>query len=258
MAINVPYLTKESIERSAELLLLNYKHVIGLDCVLPIPVERILERYLKLTLDFDDLHEKLGIPIGPDGPDVLGALWTKTKQVFIDASLDPDVYPQREGRYRFTLAHEIGHWHLHRNYLEDSPTESVDKSPVNKDSPIISRVSEAGKRIEWQADYFASSLLMPRRVMDVCWREMFSRSTPLVFEVFEGCSDWTKPPAWWTRTSELPVRLTNRFDPRAISYFFYRTSRVLAPLFGVSLRAMEVRLQQLGLLRLERLDQAVA
>ena len=33
----------------------------------------------------------------------------------IDESLDPEENPAKEGRYRFTLAHEGGgHWRLHR------------------------------------------------------------------------------------------------------------------------------------------------
>jgi hypothetical protein len=41
----------------------------------PVPVEKVLEKHLKLTLDFDDLHERLGIPRSGEEPDVLGALW---------------------------------------------------------------------------------------------------------------------------------------------------------------------------------------
>src|SRR5687767_4105538 len=117
MAMKVPYLSRESIERSAELLVLEYKLAKGLDQVLPIPVEGILEQHFELALNFDDLHDKFGIPRSVGGADVLGALWIEKKEVFIDQSLDPEERPHLEGRYRFTIAHEIGHWHLHRQYL---------------------------------------------------------------------------------------------------------------------------------------------
>ena len=92
----------------------------------PVPVEEYPRKHLKLTLDFDDLHEKLGIPRDGEEPEVLGALWAERGEVFIDESLDPDEHPEREGRYRFTLAHEIGHWCLHKNYLASPAQPATD------------------------------------------------------------------------------------------------------------------------------------
>ena len=43
-------------------------------------------------------------------PDVLGALWVNERQIYIDQALDPEEYQGALGRFRFTLAHEIGHW----------------------------------------------------------------------------------------------------------------------------------------------------
>lgn len=36
----------------------------------------------------------------------------RKRRVFIGGNLDPDESPEQEGRYRFTLAHEIGHRYL--------------------------------------------------------------------------------------------------------------------------------------------------
>ena len=76
----------------------------------PVPVEEILV-LLGLSCDFDNLRKLFQLH------DVLGALWVSTKEVFIDETLDPVTNPGMEGRYRFTLSHEIGHWHLHRRQV---------------------------------------------------------------------------------------------------------------------------------------------
>src|SRR5262245_58910044 len=127
MAIAVPFLSAKEIESAATTLLVEFGGLgNGGRLKPPVPVEQILEKHLKLTLDFDDLHEKLGVPRDGEEPDVLGALWAESGQVFIDESLDPDEHPEQEGRYRFTLAHEIGHWCLHKDYLTSPAQQGGD------------------------------------------------------------------------------------------------------------------------------------
>ncbi len=96
MAIRVKYLSEDAIENDAECLLGEYMYRRGLSLTPPVPVEEILEIHLKLTLDFDNLHVKLGIPMQGDEPDVLGALWVDTREVYIDQSLDPEERPRME------------------------------------------------------------------------------------------------------------------------------------------------------------------
>ena len=118
VTIAVPFLSQKQIEQEATSLLVEFGGLRnGGRIEPPVPVEKILEKHLRLTLDFDDLHERLRIPRSGEEPDVLGALWVESGEVFIDESLDPDEHPEQEGRYRFTLAHEIGHWCLHKDYL---------------------------------------------------------------------------------------------------------------------------------------------
>jgi hypothetical protein len=116
---------------------------------------------------------------------------------------------------------------------------------------MFCRSSQAKKRIEWQADYFASCLLMPRALIARFWRETFSRSNPLVFSSWIPDSGWTKPPMGWTTTAELSRDQQARFDPKAVGYFFYKGSEPMARIFNVSLQAMQLRLRELGLLSIE-------
>ena len=62
--------------------------------------------------------------------------------------LDPQDRPSKESRLRLSLGHEIGHWRLHRHYLAYDP------------APIVCQTScGPKKRVESQADHFASCLL---------------------------------------------------------------------------------------------------
>src|SRR5262252_4201849 len=121
MTLQVPYLADETIERDAEALLAQFAQAKGMAIRAPIPIEDIVEKHLKLHVEFDDLHRLLGVPRSGfrTGPDIFGAIWLETGEIVLDESLDPEVHPTIEGRYRFTLAHEGGgHGRLHRHLVQ--------------------------------------------------------------------------------------------------------------------------------------------
>ena len=104
----VPYLAEEAIERDAEALLAEFAHARDVVIKPPIPIEDVLEKHLKLGIEFNDTHRlfairRLGLGFEPD---ILGAIFFDDRRVVIDESLDPEENPNKEGRYRFTLAHE--------------------------------------------------------------------------------------------------------------------------------------------------------
>jgi hypothetical protein len=118
MSIPVPYLSDEVIERDAAALLAEYARARGVTVRPPIPIEDIVEKHLKVGVEFDDTHRLFGVPRSGLGlePDILGAMFFDDARIVIDESLDPEENPAKEGRYRFTLAHEGGgHWRLHRH-----------------------------------------------------------------------------------------------------------------------------------------------
>jgi hypothetical protein len=162
MTLRVPYIADETIERDAEALLAQYAHAKNVEIKAPIPIEDIVEKHLKLRVEFDDLHRLLGVP--RDGsrlePDIFGAIWLETGEIVIDESLDPEEHPSIEGRYRFTLAHEGGgHWRLHRPFAQ---ARNVEASPFDdKRKPtVVCRSSQSKERVEFQANLYASCLLM--------------------------------------------------------------------------------------------------
>lgn len=115
---DVPFIPEKRIEQDAELLLAEYARDQAVAVSLPVPIEEVLEVQLKLTFEIDDLRGTFG------SPDVLGAIWFKNGLIKVDASLDPHTYPQMLGRFRFTLAHEIGHWRLHRQLYREDPSQA--------------------------------------------------------------------------------------------------------------------------------------
>src|ERR1700704_1951152 len=142
-----------------------YASACGIPIEPPIPIEDIVEKHLKLAIEFDDTHGLFGVPRAGDVPDILGAIFFEEARIVIDESLDPEEYPAREGRYRFTLAHEGGgHWRLHRHLFAKDPAQSALFGGPAAPS-IVCRSSQAKERVEWQGDFYASCLLMPRKLV---------------------------------------------------------------------------------------------
>jgi hypothetical protein len=125
MAIKVKYLTEDEIEKDAKLLLAEYEDTIGEPIKLPVPIDDITTYHLALRLGFDDLHKTLNRPMLRGQPDILGAIWVEKELVLIDRHLDPKNNPSMSGRYRFSVAHEVGHWRLHRSYVARDPNQTT-------------------------------------------------------------------------------------------------------------------------------------
>jgi len=123
----------------------------------PIPVEEIIERSLCLTLRYEDLSRIFG------SSDVLGATYTESRLVCINERLFEH---SSEGRLVFTCAHEAGHWVLHRKYARRQGKDA------SKNQAIICTTANAKEPIEWQADYFASCLLMPEKEMKASFEQV--------------------------------------------------------------------------------------
>jgi hypothetical protein len=230
MRIQVRYLPEKTIESDAEALLAEFAQEYSVTLRAPIPIDEIVEKHLKLTIDFDDLRRVLDLPpvTGPE-PDVLGALWVDRREIFIDQRLDPEKHPRMEGRYRFTLGHEAGgHWRLHRPYLALDVGQMALFEGRSKPS-VICRSSQAKEPIEWQADFYSSCLLMPRAMVLDAWRERFGDANPQFLLL------------------ENRIALLSDDDDEITDELI----RPFAEKFKVSMEAMRIRLERLGLLHRE-------
>jgi len=221
--MEVEHLKKEQITAAAELVLTEFATDFDWERALPVPVEDILECYLDVTLEFGNLQEMLG------GIDILAASWIQEKRVVVDDSLDPAEVKHNEGRYRFTVAHEIGHWVLHTPFLQEQrllPT-SFDGTGAS----VICRSNDYREPREWQADYFASNLLLPEKLVMQEWERIFGNTTPqdITVELGKKQEHWGSPHSGYAHCCDI--------------------ARLLAKPFGASATATQYRLWQLGLLQ---------
>lgn len=245
MAMVVPYLSEEQIERAAETLLAAFAQARGITIVPPIPIEDIVEKHLKLRLEFDDTHRLLGKPRSGADPDILGAIFFDERRIVIDESLDPEVHPSKEGRFRFTLAHEGGgHWHLHRHLFVKDPAQGfLFDGPATPS--FVCRTSEAKIPVEWQADFYASCVLMPRKLVFAAWDDAFPDHKQ---RVLKPASPIDHPFVEIDR-SRLYIRGAEFIDyTDTDNQALDRFAKPFADKFVVSAMAMRIRLEKLGLL----------
>ena len=247
MPKKVPYLREEQIERDAASLLAEYAQARSIVISPPIPIEDIVEKYLKLGIEFDNMHRLLRVPrsgLGLD-PDILGAIWFDDRHIVIDESLDPEENPSKEGRYRFTLAHEGGgHWRLHRHLFAKDP-EQVPLFEEPAPPSVVCRSSQAKEPVEWQADFYASCLLMPRKLVMAAWDEMFPDRKP---RVLQPRTPINHP---FVEVPRVTCLIGDCYGSETDDNALDRIARPLAEQFLVSPIAMRIRLEKIGLLHRE-------
>lgn len=80
---------------------------------------------------------------------------------------------ENEGRKRFTLSHEIGHFLLgHSEYMNE---EKCIESAINLYNPPKTGIKDI-MRMEWQANQFASSLLLPKDEFSQTFKSIIIRN----------------------------------------------------------------------------------
>jgi hypothetical protein len=213
------FMKDEEFEDEAALLLAEYGNKHGQVTAPPIPVDEIVELYLKLHLEFLDMQKLFGVD------DVHGALWVNDTRVGIDQRLDPARNPAKLGRYHFTLAHEAGHWRLHRQLFQRRANQ-LSLFPEGVDRPEYICRSSDTTPIEFQANRFASCLLMPREMMKRAWHEWHGDMDPIY----------------------LPDLRAERGDHATDEMLLEDAVRPLAVTFQVSAEAMRIRAEGIGLL----------
>lgn len=171
-ANNLRFMKDQEFEDESALLLAEYGNKHGQVIAPPIPVDEMVELYMGLSLEFLDMQKLFGVG------DVHGALWVNEKRVGIDQRLDPARSPAMLGRYHFTLAHEAGHWRLHRQLFQKKANQ-LSLLPENVERPEYICRSDSTEPIEYQANRFASCLLMPREMVKRAWHEWRGGMDPI-------------------------------------------------------------------------------
>lgn len=247
----VPVLSKEEIEVLAERVISSYKPIRNLEAG-ALDLEHFIECYMGLNMDYNDLsHNKsiLGMIVFDNCKvPVYDVEKAKAKYipvgegtVIIDNSL---LEEEQLRRGRFTLAHESSHWFLHRQIYQKNKNQIslFDTLEIKeKELPVIKcrtldienigrkKLSTDNEFIEWQADYMASALLMPKNSFTKVTKGKF-KSSRIAKGFYEIGTDF-----------EMDIWA------EAIAY-------ELADIFEVSVTAVKIRLKNLGFIR-EQVDQ---
>lgn len=139
---NVPRLSDEVLRGEADAFL--QRHHPSL--IVPVPIENIVEIGLGMDIvPFRAYKQRFGLD---------GAISVDMSTITVDEHCMSE-YPNR---YRFTLAHEVAHLVLHRDYIQELDAEAPDgwkRGVQQADSIDVSRM-------EYQAHFFAGSILVPR------------------------------------------------------------------------------------------------
>lgn len=202
----VPYLPESELERrvSDTLAAIGYRRGrVNLDAVCRWRAEQT-----GLTVRFSELPVE-------DPQHVLGRIDFERNdiEVFLGGAVS-------EGRDRFTLAHELGHHVLeHGRYLSRESYDSDDET-----MPIVG--DDIG-RLEWQANAFASRLLLPR--------DSFVEDVHFIAEALE--------------IRDRGFGLLYLDDQRCNQDLFHQVAGGLMARYGVSKATVKHRLEQLGFLK---------
>ena len=128
-------------------------------------------------------------------------------------------------RYRFTMAHELGHYILHAELFKNKGVVSVGESETT-----LSIGDDGSRRLEYQANKFASCLLMPRNLVLNLYVVLFNiHVTNKYGTSFRALYYNPSQPETWSSYNNIVGRM--------------------AALLDVSRQAMHIRLKTLGLLK---------
>lgn len=135
----------------------------------PVPIERIAEDHFGLiVLETDDPAEIPGAAPVAEGNHFSGMLVADRGEIWVNRS-DAREWPPRK---RFTIAHELGHWVLHRHSHDPEAYQAVDSGrirlPAHEESDEPADGSDSRKvlpLIEAEAHAFAAAFLMPAALL---------------------------------------------------------------------------------------------
>ncbi len=216
-----PYRSDASIEREANYVLRKFASEYNGE-IFPLPLEDMCEILYGLFVESANLAELF------NREGILGAFCIEDDAIYIDSSLDPN-NTRTQGRYRFTLAHEIGHQVLHRDFLLKN--ENNETFAFYKQKRTYLCRERNYEPLEVQANKFASYLLMPKEEVLKAWERRFGPDA--------GQKDVSK---------EIEAKKAN---PKLKYTYVCNHARDLAREFEVSGEAMQNRLVGMKLISLE-------
>ena len=142
MSVFIRYLSDDALRRAAAEFLAKYHD----PCTIPVPIEEIVE--FELGIDI------IPIPGMHRSYDIDSMLSKDLRQICVDGA----VFENFPGRYRFSLAHEVGHRQLHAEIYAQLEFSGI----ASWKNVICNEVAEKDYgKLEFQAYTFAGLILVP-------------------------------------------------------------------------------------------------
>jgi len=158
----------EEIEQLTEAFLAQVPGYVWDGVTLPVPIDDIADTHVGLLVrNVEDLGTAPGAPELGHGQALSGLLLPSVGEIWVNA----EEARQWPARRRFTIAHELGHWRLHRDTERGvfCRSGSIEPGAPEKRIPL--------PPAEEQANVFAAALVMPARLIQEqyvrCDRDFF-------------------------------------------------------------------------------------
>lgn len=149
--MSIPFLTNDQIHEIATTFLRRYHQQDSL----PVPIEEIIE--FQLALDI------IPTPGLSKGFEIDGFLSRDFSSIYVDDFIQAN----RPTRYRFTLAHEVGHLVLHKVPLDEIATFD----DVDSWREFVKNLGPDKGKYEYQGYTFAGCVLVPKHHLKVKMRQ---------------------------------------------------------------------------------------
>lgn len=162
--MQIGYRSDENIREAALEILRKYHP----NDTIPIPIESIIEFDLELDIiPVPNLHKNHGID---------GALSQDFSQIYVDDY----AFENWPNRHRFTLAHEVGHYVLHKSDLENGEINTVEDW-----LDYAKEIAGIGNWFETQAHTFAGYILIPPHHLE----SQFNRFLPEIEKMIQAAKN---------------------------------------------------------------------
>lgn len=151
-------LSYEDVRKEAEQFLSEYHGTRDL----PVPIESIVEFDLRVdVIPVLGLEQEVG---------VAGFLASDLEHIYVDKQ----TFENSVERYRFTLAHEVGHYWLHDAFYKQVKIRSIDDFKKAQNA-----ISNGYRWFEFQANSFAGLVLVPVAELRECFDEFSEKALAL-------------------------------------------------------------------------------